>query len=85
MSCEACGEHYADVGFSYDGLDFCEGTCADAARATLAEDLAREDAHARGERCALDGCLTGPVCVAPSEGVVTARSTGGGPWVAVRS
>lgn len=56
--CETCGEAIeGEAGFSNDDHDFCDGvgpdgmTCADGARAVLAEDLAREAAHQRGERC----------------------------------
>jgi hypothetical protein len=53
---ESCSAWYAAIGFEYDGHKFCEGECADNARATLAEDIAREMAHDRGDVCALKDC-----------------------------
>jgi hypothetical protein len=54
--CEGgCAEGHGPIAFSYDTLDYCEA-CADGVRADLAEQLAREAGHARGERCALPGC-----------------------------
>jgi hypothetical protein len=51
-----CDYGYEAPGFVYDGLAFCEGEASDEARATLAEDIAREMAHGRGERCVVEGC-----------------------------
>lgn len=54
---EACGGGAcgylaaAPVGFAYDGHAFCEGSCADDARATLAEDLTRADLLSRRLPC----------------------------------
>jgi hypothetical protein len=42
-ACEGgCCAGFAAVGFAYDGHEWCEGSCADEARATLAEDIARD-------------------------------------------
>lgn len=83
MKCETCrGSIDGEPGFSNAEHDFCSGVCADEARAVLAEDIAREAAHVRGERCVVEGCW---ICSPEHAGVVNHRSTGGGPWMAVRS
>lgn len=51
-----CVSSCAPVGFEYDGHAFCAGACADDTRSIIAEDIASEMAHGRGERCAVPRC-----------------------------
>lgn len=56
------------VAFAYQGHPYCQ-PCADEARAAIAEDIARDAAHARGDVCAVVGCLICNV-VSMAEGAV---------------